>query len=238
MRTFLQFITEVLTSSLPWAWKEGPAITPWHVIATFVNPTNQIEYEVRFSVKTRYGPRPAHGYGDRPLLDAKDWVWVVVFSAGGKGYYQQHQQRMDQHRTDIANEVPFPERQRVSGPYGILGSGGAVPVFATIIDILKDFVAKKSPKRVIFSSDKDEPSRTKLYRRLVDRASSINPQYKGQRTPKVRSDKWLARGYDQFEISRKEPRKPRTPRPLTTEEPESAHTVAPREDPPTRGTQL
>lgn len=55
---------------------------------------------------------------------------------------------------------------------GILGTGGAPRVFASILRIMDDFIRRVSPEYIVFSAQ--EGSRRKLYRRMV---SSLLTKY-------------------------------------------------------------
>lgn len=49
--------------------------------------------------------------------------------------------------------------------FDILGTGEAIPIFATVIAILRDFIQRVRPERINFSAE--EPSRIKLYDRFI-----------------------------------------------------------------------
>lgn len=51
----------------------------------------------------------------------------------------------------------------------VTGDGDAFRVFATVIEIVKRMLADAKPEIVSIKSKADEPSRTKLYNRLIDR---------------------------------------------------------------------
>ena len=71
--------------------------------------------------------------------------------------------------------VNFERNQRMD----VTGEGDAMRIFATVIDILKDFVKKDKPEELLFSAEKPEwlrdkrngklGSREKLYKKLVQR---------------------------------------------------------------------
>lgn len=52
-------------------------------------------------------------------------------------------------------------------PAGILGSGDAMRVFATVIDGIKYITGQAELDSLTFDADKDLPSRVKLYNRMV-----------------------------------------------------------------------
>jgi hypothetical protein len=71
-----------------------------------------------------------------------------------------------------------------SDPWAITGSGSAFRVFATVIDIMKDFLKSEKPDVVMFTAV--ESSRKELYRVMMKRVSrfardyvTIPPQKKG-----------------------------------------------------------
>ena len=63
--------------------------------------------------------------------------------------------------------------------FGILGTGKSYDVFSTVIAVLKDFLVKRHPQVVFFSAE--EPSRRKLYDRLIALVSSKISGYKGRK---------------------------------------------------------
>lgn len=53
--------------------------------------------------------------------------------------------------------------------FGATGSGAEFKVFSFVIDCLEEFVARHRPLKIVFSADKDEPQRIKLYLRMLRR---------------------------------------------------------------------
>ena len=53
--------------------------------------------------------------------------------------------------------------------YGVTNSGDEIAVFSTVVKIIKDFVAKTQVKELVFAAKAKEPSRIKLYDRMVKR---------------------------------------------------------------------
>lgn len=49
---------------------------------------------------------------------------------------------------------------------GIVGSGNAFAVFATLLDIIETFLHERQPDKLYFTARASEPSRIKLYDRL------------------------------------------------------------------------
>lgn len=66
-----------------------------------------------------------------------------------------------------------------SDPFGILHTGHAGTVFATVIAILKEFITHEHPRVIVFTAD--EPSRQKLYARMMPLVAAQIPGYRGQR---------------------------------------------------------
>lgn len=56
---------------------------------------------------------------------------------------------------------------RLSNSAKITGTGQSMSVFGTVVDIVKDFMKSKDPNQLMFTADKQEPSRVALYRRMV-----------------------------------------------------------------------
>jgi hypothetical protein len=53
--------------------------------------------------------------------------------------------------------------------YAILGSGGAVAILGTVIEVIKAFVAEQRPEAIGFTADMYEPTRVRLYRRMMSK---------------------------------------------------------------------
>ena len=49
----------------------------------------------------------------------------------------------------------------------ITGTGNQYAVFATVVDIVKEFISQNDPNHIVFSADRNEPSRIKLYNRML-----------------------------------------------------------------------
>ena len=77
----------------------------------------------------------------------------------------------------------------VNDEFGITGGGNAAQIFAIVLAGIRDFIAKFKPRYLIF--DAAEPTRERLYRRMVNRLS----QDMGYRKITIRSlPKELDRG--------------------------------------------
>lgn len=50
---------------------------------------------------------------------------------------------------------------------GITNTGNAVLVFATVLDIISDFLKQRKPEEFSFGAKLNQPSRVKLYRRMA-----------------------------------------------------------------------
>lgn len=55
----------------------------------------------------------------------------------------------------------------VQDEFGVTGQGDASAIFATVYSAIKDYIASRQPDFITFSAD--EPSRRKLYSRMVGR---------------------------------------------------------------------
>ena len=56
---------------------------------------------------------------------------------------------------------------RSSSSAKITGTGSQYAVFSTVVEIVKSFMGSKDPNQLMFTADKNEPSRVALYRRMV-----------------------------------------------------------------------
>ena len=67
----------------------------------------------------------------------------------------------------------------IQDEFGVTGQGDAAAIFATVYSTIKDYIAKNQPDFITFSAE--EPSRKKLYSRMVTRM----PGYQ-----EVQTDPW------------------------------------------------
>jgi len=111
-----------------------------------------------------------------------------------------------------------------SSVYGKLNLGQPFRKFATVIDILKDFLKKESPVSIRFTASATDPARIRLYTRLIGMVADHIPGWKGIVNP--------------HEVNPTFYIQPTSARPMKMETLNISRTVPPREDPPTRGTQL
>ena len=108
---------------------------------------------------------------DKPL----EWKWVkntnmyhaAKFNINDKTY-DFYVAKVDDETTDSAWEIGFELETPAGMPndVSITKSGDQHKVFSTVIAIMKDFMSWNAVSRLYFSSE--EPSRTKLYNRMVD----------------------------------------------------------------------
>lgn len=203
MLSFQQF-TEALTGAVPWKWTEGYEPRTGarlgeneFIQAVFDHPTLPETYvSVTLKVQNRYD-RWGHRVDTPETL-----TWYVSFRIEGKGFDKLRDAYWERYR-DFRGDRPTSPNA-----YGITKTGGSFAIFATMSEILKDFVQKKKPHRIQFTARASEPSRVRLYQRLVDRVSTMSSEYKGQRVPPSRTRKGTH--YVAFEINRKMPRRRRT----------------------------
>lgn len=79
-------------------------------------------------------------------------------------------------------QVDFKQLGGPSGSkVGITGSGDAIRVFATVIEIIRDWVGRENPSLFYFSSVSNEPSRTRLYNTMINSLSL--PGYRKSASP-------------------------------------------------------
>lgn len=87
---------------------------------------------------------------------------IAAFRVGDIDYmFQAYGSPGDERVFDIAFEG--------GGEYGITGTGNAPVVFATVITILRKVLQECVVDVLRFEVDNDEPSRLKLYKRLVSK---------------------------------------------------------------------
>lgn len=113
------------------------------------------------------------------LLEIFDDVARFQLTADNTGYFSVGENKyvVEFNETDEPNqyEVGFSLRQGVtpSGQpnyvHGVEGTGGEFKVFATVLAIIKQFLSTRQLHQLIFTSKTSEPSRMKLYDRMVHR---------------------------------------------------------------------
>ena len=69
----------------------------------------------------------------------------------------------------------------------VTGSGDALQVFSTVIEIIQTTVKKKNIQHLYFTADNNEPSRVKLYNRLAKAFAKDGWRYIDDRELKARS---------------------------------------------------
>lgn len=81
------------------------------------------------------------------------------------------------------------------GSLGLSGGGDQQKIFATVLEAIKQFVEKKSPKEIVFTADKDgdSTSRMSLYDRLVSRFAGSLGYTSTAKTDS--GDGWAERSY-------------------------------------------
>jgi hypothetical protein len=100
-------------------------------------------------------------------------VWELTFSIDKKG------------------RLPADLKDKIQGTknFGVVGTGNQGKVFSTVMAALKELIKSVSPKQLQFSAE--EPSRMKLYKRMVSKfASSLGykPEMTGDYFELVRKD--------------------------------------------------
>lgn len=91
-----------------------------------------------------------------------DRSWAANFSTGSNTFWVY----FDGHDGDKV-ELTFIDDQRSDE---ITGRGDSFKVFATVADIVREFMSKRSPSMLVFTAE--EPSRIKLYARLAKNLAS------------------------------------------------------------------
>lgn len=74
-------------------------------------------------------------------------------------------------------DVEFRQLGGTDSGYAVTGAGGEIEVFNFVLNSIKELLARYSPESIEFMSSKLEPSRSKLYRRLLSRISKYAPGY-------------------------------------------------------------
>jgi hypothetical protein len=71
----------------------------------------------------------------------------------------------------------------------LTGTGNSRKVFGTVVNIVKDFLEQIKPSALYFTGEKSEPSRIKLYDRLISQVDKALPNYYADRTLDLGSGK-------------------------------------------------
>ena len=82
---------------------------------------------------------------------------------------------------DLVEVVFYPEVENDEGDTKpkteLTGTGNSRKVFGTVVKIMQEYVASYKPKALYFTADGDEPSRIKLYNRMISQADKALPDY-------------------------------------------------------------
>jgi hypothetical protein len=115
-----------------------------------------------------------------------DFPFVIAFDAG-------YRDKSDFEVVFGLNEPRVPNKLRgkikTDDYFGILGTGNQGKVFSTILAAIKNFTKSVKPTRLHFSAE--EPSRMKLYKRMVTRLApslGYKPEMTGDYFQLVRKD--------------------------------------------------
>ena len=156
-REHCQSVTESLDTPALWVTESLDKSYEWHVTqkggslfkAEFEVPAEKsLRYAVIFT-KDKKQPIPLR---DGSIIDVIQWEFTFAL---------------------VKSQSAGPR----SGKYGITGSGHAFAVFATVIAVMKEFIAKYRPDLMHFTAT--EASRAKLYDRFIKDVSSVISGYQG-----------------------------------------------------------
>ena len=174
MLSFSQYLTESLTSPLPWKWLPG-LNSRGTIVAEFetplpADPSISVVYQVGFK---DYDSKRGMMYGPTP--ENRKRYFILQFIAKGdafKAWYRAHGRQ----RNSIASVA-----------FSVLSLGPELSrrVFSTLLDILRAFALKYDPDRIAFTADTDEPSRVRLYHRLMLQIPRLSPNYRGTEANKL-----------------------------------------------------
>ena len=98
-------------------------------------------------------------------------LWQADFKTpGGQAYNVRFQLFPDEQEPDAATTWGFVFKNAAPNmaplkQFDILGTGESIPIFATVIAILREFIQRARPVRIAFTAE--EPSRIKLYDRFI-----------------------------------------------------------------------
>ncbi len=108
---------------------------------------------------------------DWEWLDKRSDAWKAHFAADDGSAILVHFERTDvDERSRGVWQADF-ERSGTDDPLGITGQGNASTILGTVGDIIKDFQRNVRAKALVFHAD--EPSRQRLYRRLVPKLGQL-----------------------------------------------------------------
>ena len=153
MRSFQEYclsLDESLDTPYPWAISGLPS--DHRYLATFDVPgTTPMRYRVDFAKHT----------GQRIQWNGEDvHPWEFTFEVYG---------------ADARATI----KHATKNPYGITQTGHAFTVFATVIDIMKAFIARQHPSVIYFSAH--ESSRARLYDRFITHVGASVSGYAGHK---------------------------------------------------------
>ena len=153
IQSFSSFLlTEVLKGAEPFTWiyDNDEEMT----VEFTINELVYVAFFVRYA--TRNDTRNPREY----------MRWEFVFSA----------QPSSLAKWRLAHPNPRRNDSDKSG-YGIISTGNEFKVMATVVAIIRDFIAKKRPGAITFNAD--EPSRRKLYTKMMPLVPAEFPGYRG-----------------------------------------------------------
>lgn len=134
----------------------------------------------------------------QPLNELFDRPYPTQWEKSSDGY-EVHFETKDQHLIVVVFDYWRPNLWVVSFKAGaswkLTRRGDEMRIFATVVDSIRKFIEKEKPSYIVFSSSKDEGSRTALYRRMVNRLASsagyIDMSNKLDQIPNNVSRNWI-----------------------------------------------
>ena len=158
MHSFQEYCSILESLDTPYQWHTEPSGHGGNYHAVFAVPagaasSSPLRYSVTFAE-----------HREQNILDTEH-PWELTFSL--RSGARPHAVGTPKH--DVGSDSNWTQ--------DVTHTGHAFTIFATVIAIMKAFIAKQHPTIIYFSAS--EPSRMKLYDRFVKNVSSAVPGYRG-----------------------------------------------------------
>jgi predicted nucleotidyltransferase len=111
-------------------------------------------------------PYDGNAIGGRYHFETEDGVFYKVYFQG-----------RDLVEVSFSAILPGEEENFRPDKTTLTGTGNSRKVFGTVVKIVQDYLEKQEPNALYFSADSSEPSRIKLYNRLISQVDKALPSY-------------------------------------------------------------
>lgn len=151
-------------------------------------------YEQEYNMFKRKGPRRITAMTNEALdssypYEGKAMAGRYTFETEDGVFYKVYFQGKDLVEVSFSALLPGDEEKFRPDKTTLTGTGNAAKVFGTVVSIVKDYLEEIEPKALYFTGEGSEPSRIRLYDRLISQVDKELPDYYAEKTIDLGSGK-------------------------------------------------